>query len=239
MIVDGKGLPLAVHVTAGQVHEVTQVKQVLSMVKIKGSRGRPKTRPRALAGDKGYSAAWLRDWLRSRGIRPVIPHKSNERQTRNFDQPTYRKRAVVEQCVEWLKEKVSWLFETAGVPLLPFEYEQTSLSDLRPYLLAYYEAANDEYDEYVVIVSPSSGPKQFCRAGYQLVCTLEIGNAADFPTNVILRPDREPLGAMIKRKPTPTVGQSQRISPAQEDAWLEAAFEDRVSGQGDVEFDLA
>lgn len=25
--------------------------------------------------------------------------------------------------IEWLKEKVRWLFETAGVPLLPFEYE--------------------------------------------------------------------------------------------------------------------
>lgn len=138
--------------------------------------------------------------------------------------------------IDWLKEKVTWLFETAGVLLPPFEYDQTSRSDVGPYLLAYYEAANN--DEYVVIVSPSSDPRQFCRPGYQLVCTLEIGNATDFPTNVILRPDREHLGAMIERKPTPTVWQSQRISPAQEDAWLEAAFEDRVSGQADVEFDL-
>jgi len=133
--------------------------------------------------------------------------------------------------IDWLKEKVTWLFETAGVLLPPFGYEQTSLSDLGPYFLAYYEAANDEY---VVIVSPSSDPKQFCRAGYQLVCTLEIGNATDFPTNVILRPDHEPLEAMIERKPAPAIGQAQTVSRAQEDAWLEAAFEDRVSGQMDI-----
>jgi hypothetical protein len=136
--------------------------------------------------------------------------------------------------IAWLKEKVTWLFETAGVLLRPFEYEQTSLSDLGPYLLAYYEAVNDEYDEYVVIVSPSSDPQQFCRAGYHLVCTLEIGNATDFPTNVILRPDHEQLEAMIEHKPAPIIGQSQIISRAQEDDWLESAFEDAVSGQMEI-----
>ena len=123
------------------------------------------------------------------------------------------------------------MFETAGVSLPPLEYEQTSLSEFEPYLLAYYEATNDEY---VVIVSPSSDPKQFCRAGYQLVCTLEIGNAAVYPTNVILRPDHEHLEAMIEPKPAPVIGQSQIISRAPEDDWLEAAFEDAVSGQMEI-----
>jgi hypothetical protein len=133
--------------------------------------------------------------------------------------------------IGWLIEKVSWLFEKAGVLLPPFEYEQTSRSDLRLYLLAHYEAANDEY---VVIVSPLSDPKQFCRAGYQLVCTLEIGNATDFPTNIILRPDHDHLEAMIERNPVPVVGQSQTVSGAREDDWLEAAFEDAVSGQMEI-----
>lgn len=136
-----------------------------------------------------------------------------------------------EADIEWLKEKVTWLFETAGIPLPPFEYEQISLSDFRAYLLAYYTGADDEY---VVIVCPSSDPKQFCRAGYQLVCTLQIENATDFPTNVILRPDHEHLEAMIERKPAPTIGQSQIMSRAQEDDWLEAAFEDAVSGQMEI-----
>lgn len=138
--------------------------------------------------------------------------------------------------IDWLKEKVTWLFETAGVPLPPLEYEQTSLSNLQPYLLAYYAATDDEY---VVIVSPSSDPKRFCRVGYQLVCTLEIGNATDFPTNVILRPDCEHPETMIEHKPVPVIGQPQLFSRVQEDAWLEAAFEDRVSGHLDVEIDLS
>jgi len=133
--------------------------------------------------------------------------------------------------IDWLKEKVTWLFETAGVALPPFEYERTSRPELGPYLLAYYEAVNDEY---VVIVAPSSDPKQFCQAGYQQVCTLEIGNAIDFPTNVILRPDYDHLETMIARNPVPVVGQSQTVSRAREDDWLEAAFEDAVSGQMDI-----
>jgi len=133
-----------------------------------------------------------------------------------------------EADIEWLKEKVTWLFETAGVLPPPLEYEQISLSDLRPYLLAYYEAANDEY---LVIVSPSSSPEQFCRAGYQLVCTLEIGNATDFPTNVILRADHEFLEAMLDPSQTPLVGHSQKIETSREDEWLESAYEERTDAE--------
>lgn len=136
-----------------------------------------------------------------------------------------------EADIEWLKEKVTWLFETAGIPHPPFEYEQTSLSDLRPYLLAYYEAANDEY---VLIVSPASDPKQFRRVGYQLVCTLQIGNATDFPTNVILRPDHEFLETILDPSRTPLVGHSQKIETPGEDEWLESAYEERT----DVEIEL-
>ncbi|MCI0555572.1 MAG: hypothetical protein L0287_31895 [Anaerolineae bacterium] len=149
-----------------------------------------------------------------------IPKGSNHRTIFNRDAD-----------IDWLKEKVTWLFETAGVPLPPFEYEQTSLSNPEPFLLAYYEAANDEY---VVIVSPSSDPRQFCRAGYQLICTLEIGNAADFPTNVILRPDHNLLEAMTEGEPGPGIGLAQTASRVPEDAWLEATFEDRVSGPMDA-----
>lgn len=124
--------------------------------------------------------------------------------------------------IAWLKEKVAWLFEAAGVPLLPFEYGQTSLPDLRPHLLAHYETSNDEY---VVIVSPASDPKLFCLAGYRLVCTLEIGNATDFPTNVILHPDREHLQAMLDPSQTPLVGNVQKVEMSGEVEWLESAYE--------------
>ena len=83
--------------------------------------GRPRTRPNKLAADKGYSVRRVRDWLRARGIKPVIPHKSNERACYdgrvNFDRTTYRQRAVVEQCVGWMKEsrRIGTRFEKLAV----------------------------------------------------------------------------------------------------------------------------
>ena len=74
-----------------------------------GSRKRRRRKkPRRLAGDKGYSVPGVRDWLKRQGIDPVIPHKDNEKPRRDhkvkFDEKTYRKRCVVEQCVGWPEE---------------------------------------------------------------------------------------------------------------------------------------
>ena len=83
--------------------------------------GRPPTRPKKQAVDKGYSVPRVRDWLRACGIKPIIPHKSNERTCHGgrvkFDQPAYRRRAVVEQCVGWMKEsrRIGTRFEKLAV----------------------------------------------------------------------------------------------------------------------------
>jgi hypothetical protein len=90
--------------------------------------------------------------------------------------------------IEWLKEKVTWLFAQAGVPLPPFEYEQAVLSEIGPYILTHYVS---EEDEYVVIVSPEIDPEEFCKPGYEVAHTLEIWKAGDFPADVILRPEQD------------------------------------------------
>jgi transposase len=72
MICDGHGLPLAVTVGPGQEHETRQVHDLLEPV-LEEDR-----RPKYLAGDKAYSAEWIRELLTEIGIKPVIPHKSNE-----------------------------------------------------------------------------------------------------------------------------------------------------------------
>jgi transposase len=70
--------------------------------------GRPRKRPKVLAGDKGYNCKRVRDWLWKYGIKPLIPRKDNERLRHDgrskFDKPTYRRRSVVEQTIGWLKE---------------------------------------------------------------------------------------------------------------------------------------
>jgi len=61
----------------------------------------------ALAGDKGYRADWIDEYLMSLEISPVIPSKSNQdRDDRNveFDPQAYRDRNIVERLVDWLKE---------------------------------------------------------------------------------------------------------------------------------------
>ncbi len=63
--------------------------------------------PVALAGDKGYRADWIDDYLLSLSIKPVIPSKANEdRDTRavTFDREPYRDRNIVERLIGWLKE---------------------------------------------------------------------------------------------------------------------------------------
>lgn len=75
---DGPRLPLAVELSAGQAHEFTYAAPVLSAVKIphrQRRRGRPRTRPDMVAGDKGYDITAVRRWLRAHCIQAVIPEK--------------------------------------------------------------------------------------------------------------------------------------------------------------------
>ena len=63
--------------------------------------------PVALAGDKGYRADWIDEYLLELGIRPVIPSKVNQdRDARpvEFDEDAYRNRNIVERLIGWLKE---------------------------------------------------------------------------------------------------------------------------------------
>ena len=121
LVTDGSGVPLAVEVTAGQQHESTQVETVLDSIGIPQPIGRPRKRPKRLAGDKAYSVHRIRDWLHAHGISPVIPRKSNEKyQNNNFDKESYRRRSVIEQCVGWFKEcrRIATRFEKLAVSFL-------------------------------------------------------------------------------------------------------------------------
>ncbi len=109
ILCDGQGHPLDVVVTAGQVHEST----VLDTLLIQADRdlldvqGDPVPWPVALAGDKGYRADWIDDYLLDLEIRPVSPSKENEdREERPvvFEREQYRRRNIVERLIGWLKE---------------------------------------------------------------------------------------------------------------------------------------
>jgi transposase len=104
LVTDGNGLPLAVEISAGQRHESLYAEPVLSAVRIRRRQGRARTRPKAVAGDKGYSYARVRRYLRRRKIKDVIPTRKDQRRRPSFDKELYRGRNVVERCINWLKE---------------------------------------------------------------------------------------------------------------------------------------
>jgi len=121
LVTDGRGLPLAVEVTPGQRHESTQVEAVMNDIAIPQPLGRPRKRPRRLAGDKAYSSHSIREWLHAHRISGVIPRKSNERKgSHPFDQQSYRRRSVIEQCVGWLKEcrRIGTRFEKLAISFM-------------------------------------------------------------------------------------------------------------------------
>ena len=136
MVSDGRGLPLAAEISAGQSHESKSFVAVLDAIQIRQQSGQIRCRPGRLAGDKGYSYRWIREWLRARKIEPVIPERSNQHGRiggcRRFDSEAYRRRNVVERAIGLLKEcrRVATRFEKLAVNYLAM----LKLAILRIYL---------------------------------------------------------------------------------------------------------
>lgn len=53
LVCDGRGVPLSAVVTPGLAHESKSFEGLVSGVRLRGRRGRPRCRPVKLAGDKG------------------------------------------------------------------------------------------------------------------------------------------------------------------------------------------
>jgi transposase len=109
LLCDGHGHPLHFHLTAGQAHETTALVPLLVGVdeRVTDGDGEPVAWPVALAGDKGYRADWIDEYLIGEGIVPVIPSKANEDRSARpveFDKDVYRRRSIVENLIGWLKE---------------------------------------------------------------------------------------------------------------------------------------
>ncbi|MDP9765365.1 IS5 family transposase [Deinococcus enclensis] len=101
---EGGGKPLAVFLTGGEHHEMLGLVPLLNAGRVKrGGPGRPKSRPKQLVGDRGYSNGVARKELRRRGIRAVIPPKRNQRRQHGYDRAVYRERNRVERAIVKLK----------------------------------------------------------------------------------------------------------------------------------------
>jgi transposase len=108
--------PLSLVITAGQRGDSPQFTTVLERIRVNApGPGRPRCRPDRVLADKAYSSRSNRAYLRRRGIRAVIPNKTDQlahRRARGsrggrppaFDQAAYRARHSVECGINQLKQ---------------------------------------------------------------------------------------------------------------------------------------
>ncbi len=100
MICDGRGIPLAIRTTGANCHDSTQALALLDAIPpLQGLRGRPRFRPDAVLGDRGYDAEKIRRTIRARGILPLIAMR-NTRHGSGLG----RWRWVVERTFAWLNQ---------------------------------------------------------------------------------------------------------------------------------------
>lgn len=100
LIVDRHGTPLAVTLTGGNRHDVTQLLPLLDAVPpIRGARGRPRRKPRCLYADRGYDFDKYRRLLWKRGIKPMIARRGIA-----HGSGLGKVRWVVERAFAWLHQ---------------------------------------------------------------------------------------------------------------------------------------
>ena len=87
--------PLTFDLTGGEVHETQGFDALMKL---------HDAQPAKLLGDKGYDSDEIRDDLAKRGIEPVIPPRSNRTTPIEYDREAYKRRNLIERCVNHLKQ---------------------------------------------------------------------------------------------------------------------------------------
>ncbi|MEV3856951.1 IS5 family transposase [Streptomyces sp. NPDC050095] len=113
---DGRCRPLSLVLTPGQRADCTQFEAVMDKIRVpRLGAGRPRRLPDSVGADKAYSNSLIRNYLRRRGIRHVIPEKSDSRTARwrrgsdggrppGFDRSRYKARNTVERAINKIKQ---------------------------------------------------------------------------------------------------------------------------------------
>jgi transposase len=116
LISDRRCRPVTRILTPGQHGDCPQFIPLMGQVRIaRRGAGAPRRRPARALGDKAYSSAANRAYLRRRNIQAVIPVKEDQKQHRRnrgrragrppaFDATCYKDRNTVERCFAKLKQ---------------------------------------------------------------------------------------------------------------------------------------
>jgi len=93
-IADAKGRLLSILLSGGEAHDCPPAPRLIRRTKA----------ARKLLGDKAYDSAELRQWLKHRGTKAVVPNRSNRKQPFSFDKRSYKQRHRIENAFCRLKD---------------------------------------------------------------------------------------------------------------------------------------
>ena len=93
-LVDGLGRPVALRLTAGQVHDAKPAPELIAQL-----------RPgQVLMADKAYDADAILAAIRARGAAPNIPPKALRKAPHPWNRPLYKRRNIIERFFNRLKQ---------------------------------------------------------------------------------------------------------------------------------------
>jgi transposase len=93
-IADAKGRLLSVLLSGGEAHDCPPAQRLIRRTKA----------ARELLGDKAYDSAALRQWLKDRGTKAVIPNISTRKKHFALDKKSYKQRHRIENAFCRLKD---------------------------------------------------------------------------------------------------------------------------------------
>ena len=108
---DGLGNPLHVHLTPGNIHDVTEAPKLIE-----------KARGGTFIGDKGYDSKEVIAAVERKGMTAQIPQRSNALVRRNIDAHVYKERHLVENFFCKIKRyrRVATRYEKLPINFLGF-----------------------------------------------------------------------------------------------------------------------
>ena len=108
---DGLGNPLHIHLTPGNIHDVTGAATLVE-----------KAQGQNFIADKGYDANHVIDAVEKKGMTAVIPSKSNRKVKRQIDGHVYKERHLVENFFCKIKRyrRVATRYEKTATNFLGF-----------------------------------------------------------------------------------------------------------------------
>ena len=108
---DGLGNPLHVHLSAGNVHDVSEAPKLIAQARGKN-----------FIADKAYDSDAVIEAIKRKKMTPVIPPQGQRSTRRKFDRHTYKERHLVENFFCKIKRyrRIAIRFEKTAVNFLGF-----------------------------------------------------------------------------------------------------------------------